>query len=115
MFDALSSHEPVPPSLEHASVLRVHPQTEHGDGAAVAIVGGVDDELIVQCDPRSQHRKTVVSLEDPFGTGIGQLSVANQNSEASGIEERLVHFGDAVDDSGNTERVVGAPSFLSEI
>jgi hypothetical protein len=93
-------------AMANCLILRMYPETEHGGGAAVAIVAGIDDQLIVQRDPRSKHRKTVVGLEDPFGAGIGQLSVADQNSKAASIKKCLVHFGNAVDDAGDTECVV---------
>jgi hypothetical protein len=41
------------------------------------------------------------------------LAIADQNSQSAGIEKRLVHAGDAVDDTGNAEGVVIPPPLLS--
>src|SRR5229473_1432965 len=90
-------------------VLRMHAETEHRNRAPVAVVCGIYDELIVQRDPRSKHWKAVIRLEYFLVAGIRQLSVADQNSQSAGVEKRLVHAGNAVDDTGNAERVVVTP------
>src|SRR5882724_10491486 len=91
----------------------MHAESEHGDGTSVAVVGGIDDQLIAQRHPRKQHRKTIIGLQDSFGAVIRQLSVADENSKAAGIEKRLVLLGNAVDDAGETKRIVVASPFLS--
>src|SRR5258707_13836938 len=94
-------------------VLRMQAYAEHRNGTAVAIVGRIDDELIVERDPRSKHRKAIIGLEDFFVAGMRQHAVANQDSKSAGVEKRLVHVGDAVDDAGNAEHVVIPPPLLS--
>ena len=53
-----------------------------------------------------------LGLDDLLAARIGQLAVADQESEATGIEIGLVHGGDAVDHAGNAEGVVIAAPLL---
>jgi hypothetical protein len=61
-------------------ILEMRAKAEHRDGASVAIVRWIYNELIVQRNPRGQYRETIEGLHDPFAARIGQLSVADQNS-----------------------------------
>src|SRR5271156_3231326 len=46
---------------------------------------------------------------------MGQLSVADEEAEASRIEIRFVYAGDAIDDAGEAERIArAAPCFTRE-
>src|ERR1700751_230091 len=94
-------------------VLGVDPETEHRDRTAITIIGRVDDQLIVEREPRRCHQEAVIGFEDPLGAGMGQLPVADLNAEPAGIEKLLVYLGDAIDDAGDTEGVVVASPFLS--
>src|SRR6516225_5783630 len=87
--------------------------TEHRGRASVAIVGWIDDQLIVQRDLRRKPRKAVKGLEDSFIAGMRQLSIANENSEPAGIEKGLMHADDAVDGAGDAEGVVVAAPYSS--
>src|ERR1700738_4792844 len=91
----------------------MHPKAEHRNRASVAIVRRIYDELIVQRDLRGKHRKAVIRLEDLFATRIWQLAVANQDSQSAGVEKRLMHVGNAVDDTGGAECIVIPPPLLS--
>src|SRR4029077_19312938 len=94
-------------------VLGVDPETEHRDRTAITIIGRVDDQLIVEREPRRCHQEAVIGFEDSLGAGMGQLPVADQNAEPAVIEKLLVYLGDAIDDAGDTEGVVVASPFLS--
>src|ERR1700675_999893 len=91
----------------------MHSKTEHRDRAAVAVVGRIYNELVVQRYLRGKHRKAIIGLEDLFAARIWQLAIANQDAESAGIEKCLVHAGDAVDYAGNSEGVVIAAPLLS--
>src|SRR5882757_1720631 len=91
----------------------MHSKTDHRNRAAVAVVGRIYNELIVQRDLRGKHRKTIIGLDDLFAARIWQLAIADQDAESAGIEKRLVHAGNAVDHSGNSEGVVVAAPLLS--
>jgi len=86
-----------------ASELRVQPRTENGNRSAVAVVGGIDHELVVQCDARERQRKAVVGFDDLLGTGMRQLSIADENAEPAGVEKRYVFSRNPVDDAGKSE------------
>ena len=80
---------------------------------AIGVVSGVDDELIVEGKPRrGSEGVTVIGLDDLLKAGIRQLSVADDDTQSSGIQKGLVHAGNAVDDTGNADRIVG-PAPLS--
>src|SRR3974390_1970993 len=80
--------------------------TKHRNRAPVAIVGWIDDQLIVQRDPRGKPGKAVIRLEDSLIAGMRQLAVADQDAKSAGIEESLMHAGDAVDDAGDANGVI---------
>src|SRR5258708_24588347 len=94
-------------------VLGMQAYTEHRNRAAVAIVGWVDDQLIVERDPRSKHRKAIIGLEDFFVAGMRQHAVANQDSKSAGVEKRLVPVGDAVHYACNPQHTSIPPPLLS--
>jgi Recombination endonuclease VII len=55
------------------SKLSAQPAADHGNGAAVAIVGGVRDELIVERHPPGEERQAATHLDDLFSDRIGQI------------------------------------------
>src|SRR5262245_23696814 len=74
---------------------------------AVPVVGGVRDELVVEADAHvGCKRVAVISLEDFFEPGIRQLSVADEDAQAAGVEKRLVNAADTVDDTRDTDGIV---------
>jgi Carbohydrate-selective porin, OprB family/Recombination endonuclease VII len=88
------------------SKLRPQPAADHRNGPAVAVVGGVRDELVIERQPPGEERQAVVHLDDLLRARIGQLAVADENAETAGIEKGLMLSGDSVDDAGQSERVV---------
>ncbi len=76
-------------------------------------VAGIGDELIVEGEPaRGGQSVAVIRLDDLLEPGIRQLSVTDQDAETAVIQKRLVHAGNAVDDAGHPDGVVGpAPLF----
>ena len=71
--------------------LPMHSRGEGVHRAAVGIVGGIADKLIVQAEPRrGGQRIAVIGLEDLLQARIGQLPVADQNADAAGIQKRDV-------------------------
>src|SRR5215472_7030545 len=81
---------------------------------AIAVVGRIHDVLIVKRDlPGLGQGVTVISFQDPFGTGMWKLSVTDQNSEAARIEKGLVHAGDGVDHPGDAKCVVRSSPTLA--
>src|SRR5581483_12451772 len=94
-------------------VLRVQANTENRGRASVAVIGGIDDQLVVERDLRGKPGKAVIGLEDAFVARVRQLAVADQDTEAAGVEKRLMNIGDAVVDAGNAPDVVVAPPQLA--
>jgi hypothetical protein len=62
---------------------------------------------------RGGESVAVIHLDDLFETGTRQLSVANEDAQASGIEERLVDAANVVDDTGDRNRVVQPAPLLA--
>src|SRR5713226_8601450 len=87
--------------------LRAQPRPDDRHWAAVAIVGGIDDELIVGRGPPIADRKAVVGFQDLLEAGMRQLAVADQDAEPAGIEVSLMHTRNAVDNASDPESVVG--------
>jgi hypothetical protein len=80
----------------------VEPGAEDGDRAAVAVEGGVVHELIVEGDMDGlPDLEIVVGFEDLL-PAVGQGAVASEDAQATGGEEVLVDFGDAVEGSSET-------------
>src|ERR1700740_756790 len=94
-------------------ILRMQANTKHRGRASVAIVGGIDDELIVERDPRGKPGEAVIGLEDPLVARMRELAVANQDAQTAGIQKRLMHASDAVVDAGNAPDVVVASPQLA--
>src|SRR5579883_830474 len=94
-------------------VLRVQANTENRGRASVAVIGGIDDQLIVERDLRGKPGKAVIGLEDAFVTRMRQLAVADQDTKAAGVEKRLMNIDDAIVDAGNAPDVVVAPPQLA--
>ena len=83
------------------------PSGKHIRRPAVGVVGGVVDKLVVGGQPcRGSERIAVIGLDDLLGSRMRQHAVAYQNAQTSIIEELLMHFGNAVDHTGNADRVV---------
>src|SRR5947209_3611030 len=96
-----------PEANRPASVLQVQAQADHVHRPAVAVVGGVDHELVVegQVEVLGQ-RQAVVGLEDLLGARMRQLAVAHQDAEPAGVEVALAGPGQAVDHRGDGGGVV---------
>src|SRR5438105_6473724 len=91
---------------ERSSKLRAQAGADHRHRAAVAVIGRVHDELVVEGQPPREQRKTVIHLDDLLGAGIGELSIADENAEAARIEESLVRIRNAIDDARKADAVV---------
>ena len=93
----------------------MHASTKYGDRTTVPVVSGVCDELVIEGKARKRREGiAVVCLDYALEPGIGQLVVADKDSQASGVEKLLVDAGDAVDRGGNAESVMGPPPWLAE-
>src|ERR1700733_8162091 len=81
--------------------------------AAVGVIAGIGDELIVEGQlDRGIQRVAVIGLENLLQAVIRQLPVADKDAEPASVEESNMRAGDAVDDAGNANGVVGpAPRF----
>src|SRR5262245_4490599 len=80
---------------------------KHGHRSAVAIVGGVDDELIVERQPyAAAHRKAVVRLEQTLRGRARELAVPDQDSETTGIEKSLRIARDAIEKQRSPDMIV---------
>jgi len=74
---------------------------------AVGVVAGIADKLVVQGKSRRRRQRiAVVSLKNFLQTIVGQLPVADENAETSGIQKRDMDAGDAVDDAGDADGIV---------
>jgi hypothetical protein len=86
----------------------VKPPAKHIDRPAVGIVGRVRDKLIANGEVRRGGQAVaVICLENLLESGMRQLSVANEDAQTSGVEERLVDAGNAVDGAGDADGIVG--------
>ena len=74
------------------SELSVQSRGEDGDRAAIPIVCGIDDELVVEGHATERHRETIVSLEYLLGTRMRKLSIPDKNTETAIVEKRFVLF-----------------------
>src|ERR1700738_1055131 len=93
----------------------MHASTKYGDRTTVPVVSGVCDELVIEGKARKRREGiAVVCLDYALEPGIGQLVVADKDSQASGVEKLLVDAGDAVDRGGNAESVIRPPPWLAE-
>jgi len=92
----------------------VKPPGKNVHRPAVGVVSGVGDELIVEADfRRGGNRVAVVSLDDLLQPGMRQLAVAHDDAQAAGIEIRYVGVRNAVDDTGNSYRVIRPAPLLA--
>src|SRR5262249_23276867 len=87
--------------------LRAQPRPDYRHRTAIAIVGRIDDELIVGRDPPVADRKAVIRFQDLLDAGMRQPAVADQDAEPAGIEVGLMRARNSVDSTGDRERVVG--------
>src|SRR5580704_3406667 len=74
----------------------------------VAVIGGIDHELIIDRGLPVVHRKQIIGLDDLLRAGMRQLSVADQDAQPAIVEKLLVDLGNAVDDGGERKGVVRA-------
>jgi hypothetical protein len=82
--------------------LPVKPSGRDIQRSAVSVVARVGDELIVKADFRRWGDcAAVVCLKELFETGMWELPVADDNTQASVIEIGGVDAGNAVDAAGN--------------
>ena len=71
------------------------------------IVAEVDDELIVEGEARrGGPAVAVIGLENLLGPGILQLADADQDTQVTGVEKRLVDAGNAVDDPDDANAII---------
>ena len=84
--------------------------TKDGNRSAISIVCGVGDELVVEGNARGRGEGiAVVRLDYSFEPGIGQLVVADKDTQTSVVQKLLVDAGDAIDRGGNAESVIRSP------
>src|SRR6202048_131662 len=101
------------PSRGASSELRVQAHPKYRRRTAIGVVSRVGDELVVERHARGRReRVAVVCLNDPFEPGIGQVAVADEDSQASVVEKLLMDAGDTVDRSGNSDVVILPPPKL---
>jgi hypothetical protein len=80
------------------SKLHVHARADDRDRAAIAVVGRIDDELIIERHRGGEQRERIIRLDDLFGAGMGQHAVADENAQAPVIEKLFVHARNTIDD-----------------
>src|SRR5215213_1611029 len=96
---------------DDALELSVQPPGEYVDRAAVGIVGGIGDELVVRRHrDRLGDRIGVIGFEDAFPTVI-ELPVADQRAKSAGRDEVAVVARQRVDRAADADRVVGPAPF----
>ena len=91
----------------------MQPRPEHGNRAAVAVVGGIGDELIVERDPPERNRESVIGLDDLFGAGMRQLPSPTRMPSPPSLKNASCIGRNAVDDAGQSERVVRPSPLLA--
>jgi hypothetical protein len=88
--------------------MQAHAKYRHR--TTIGVVSRVGNELVVECNARGGGESVaVVRLNDAFEPGIGQLAVADYDSQTSVVEKLLVNAGDAVDRSANADVVILPP------
>ncbi len=88
------------------SDLRMDAKAEYRNRSAVAIIGGVFDELIIRGEGEAvAEGGAVIGLDDLFEPWIGQASVADQDAEAAIGQIFPGVLGDVVDHAGEAGRV----------
>jgi hypothetical protein len=81
---------------------------EDGDGAAVAVEGGVVHEFVVEGEMNGlPDWEVVVGLKDLL-PAVSKGTVAGEDAGTAGSKKLLVDFRDAVEDAGKANCVVGA-------
>src|ERR1700728_107659 len=101
------------PELGKALKIAVQPRGDDRGRAAVFVVTGIDDELVIERQLEVRNGQRVIGLDDLFRTGMRQHAVADQDAETAVVEKLFVDFGNAVDDAGNAEGIVGSAPLLS--
>ena len=80
--------------------LRVKAGAEHGHRSPIAVVAGMENELIVWAHPPAgTKRQAVIGFENLLWAWMRQSSVPDENAEATVIEKGRMHIRDAVDDA----------------
>jgi len=64
--------------------------TISGGGTEVGVVAGVTNKLIKGEPRRRRWRIAVARFKTLFQTGIGQMAIADENTQATGIQKRDV-------------------------
>src|SRR5215469_10756942 len=94
--------------------LPMNPPGKKIDRTAIGIVAGIADELIVEAQfRRRRQRIAVIGFDDLLQAGMRQLSVANEDAQASSIEKRLMDAGNPVEDASNPNSIVGPAPLLA--
>lgn len=80
----------------------------------IAVVGGVGNPLIIEGDVEPANRlPVIIGLGDIFAARMRQLSVADEDADAAGIQIALMRLRDAVDDASKADPIVGSPPGLA--
>jgi hypothetical protein len=97
------------------SELRVLAPAKYRDRTAVGVVTGLGGELVVEGEARGGGPDiAVVGLDYSFEAGIGELVIADKNSETSGVQKLLVDARDVLDGGGNADGVILASLLLAD-
>src|SRR5579872_1303545 len=106
--------QPFTLAQEYLLELCMKPDCTERNRTSIAVVAGVIDELRVDADVKWLCKRNIIICFDNFlGTWMGQLPVADEDTKTTGVEEPLMSAADAIDDSGNTNRVVVAAPRVS--
>src|ERR1700724_296184 len=87
----------------------VQAHSDHRNWSAVAIVCGIGNVLIIKGHPPGGKGQAVIGFQNLLLARIGQLAVADKDSQTSGVKKLLVDSGDAIDRRGNADSVIRSP------
>src|SRR3979409_2562744 len=89
--------------------LAMHARGEERDRPTVGVVGRVHHELVIQSQRDALDQvHGVVGFENPFAAVV-ELTIADQDSEATGRDVVAMILRQVVDGAGETDLVVGTP------
>src|SRR6185312_11068582 len=95
--------------------LGMEPDCTNRNRSAVAVVSGVNDELIVEHDPPGVNWKLVIGLDYLLQSRVWQLTITNENAQPSLIEKFGMDGGNCVRDGGKSNCIVRpSPPLASE-